>query len=224
MYILLPPSEGKNDAPGVGVFSENSNALLSDTLPVLRHGKRLKVAERAKFYGVNSAEKAKAAHALNQAVPDAPVLPALERYSGVVYDHIGLDTLDTAAKKRLLVVSGLFGLIQGSDGIPRYKQPVNPWLTRYWKPTNTARLQALAGGEPVLDLLSQSYQKALDYPNRIQIDFRVQGGKKAAGHFGKAIKGRFVRFLLENNIQDTTGFAQFTEDGYQFDGENFIQQ
>lgn len=224
MYILLPPSEGKNDAPGVGVFSEDSNTLLADTLPVLRHGKRLKVSERAKFYGVNSAEKAKAAHGLNQSVPDAPVLPGLERYSGVVYDHIGLDSVEATAKKRLLIVSGLFGLIHGTDSIPRYKQPINPWLTRYWKPINTARIQDLAQGKPVLDLLSQSYQKAFEYPNRIQIDFRVQGGKKAAGHFGKAIKGRFVRFLLENNIQDTAGFAQFTEDGYQFDGQNFIQQ
>jgi uncharacterized protein len=226
MYILLPPSEGKNDAPGRGVFSDRHPELLEAARPVLRHLKKLKAGERPKFYGVKDLEKARAAHKLNLGVTEAPVLPAVERYTGVVYDHIGLDSIACGprAKKRILVVSGLFGLLHGTDGIPRYKQPINPWLTRYWKSINGERLQSIAKGAPVLDLLSQSYQKAVDYPGRIVIDFRVQGGKKAAGHFGKAIKGRFVRFLLENGIQDIADFAEFTEDGYRFDGENFIQE
>ena len=159
------------------------------------------------------------------AVAEAPVLPAIERYSGVVYDHIDFPTIKGGARvrNRVAIVSGLFGLIPGATAIPLYKQPINPWLTKYWKPINTARLDALAKGKPVLDLLSQSYQKAVDYPERIVVDFRVQGGKKAAGHFGKAIKGRFVRFLLENKVDDPKDFSEFTEDSYRFDGENFIQ-
>ncbi len=226
MYILLPPSEGKNDAPGVGSFATQHPELYQDTLPVLRHLKRLKAAERPRFYGVSDATKAKPVHQMNLAAGEAPVLPAVDRYSGVVYDHIGLDSIPDVknAPSRLLVVSGLFGLIRGTDGLPKYKQPINPWLTRYWKPINSGRLDAIAQGEPVLDLLSQSYQKAVDYPHRIVVDFRVDGGKKAAGHFGKAIKGRFVRFLLENEITKPADFVKFTEEGYHFDGENFIQR
>lgn len=225
MYVLLPPSEGKNDAPGTGNFGALHPNLLEDVRPVLRHLKSLKAAERLKFYGVKDAEKARAVHAMNLAVADTPVLPAVERYSGVVYDHIDFSTLKGGKRprNRVLVVSGLFGLIQGTDGIPQYKLPINPWLTRYWKPLNSERLAARAKGKPVLDLLSQSYQRALDYPERITVDFRVHGGKKAAGHFGKAIKGRFARFVLENDIQDPVDFAEFTEDGYRFDGKNFIQ-
>lgn len=226
MYILLPPSEGKNDTPGTDVFSRCHPDLFADTQPVLRHLKKLKAADRPRFYGVNTAEKAKAAHTLNLQIPEAPVLPACARYSGVVYDHIGFDSL--SAKKnvihRLLIVSAMFGLVRATDGLPCYKQSINPWLTRYWRPINGARLEAIADGGPVLDLLSQSYQKAVDYPARLTVDFRVLGGKKAAGHFGKAIKGRFVRFLLENDIHDPADFVEFKEDGYRFDGQNFIQQ
>jgi len=225
MYILLPPSEGKCEAPGAGAFATLHPDLYRDLQPVLRHLKKLKAADRPRFYGVSGADKARAAHGLNLAVGEAPVLPAVMRYSGVVYDHVGFETLKggARARQRVAVVSGLFGLVRGTDGLPLYKQPINPWLARYWRPINSARLQAIAGGEPVLDLLSQSYQKALDYPERIVVDFRVGGGKKAAGHFGKAIKGRFVRFLLENDIRDPKDFAAFTEEGYRFDGKNFVQ-
>ena len=226
MYILLPPSEGKNDAPGDGQFAAQHPELLQDTAPVLKHLHKLTATEQQKFYGVKNADKAQAAHVMNLAVAEAPVLAAVERYSGVVYDHIGFDTLKGGrrARNRVLIISGLFGLVRGTDGLPRYKQPINPWLTRYWKPINTARLESIAKGKPVLDLLSQTYQKAVDYPDRIVVEFRVQGGKKAAGHFGKAIKGRFVRFLLENNITNKADFGEFTEENYRFDGTNFIQQ
>ena len=223
MLILLPPSEGKNDAPGRDTFASQHPDLWQDTQPVIRHLKKLKVAERPKFYGVKDSDKAKQVHELNLAVEERPVLPAVERYTGVVYDHVGFDTLQKSARRRVLIVSGLFGLVHGDDGLPLYKQPINPWLTRYWKSINGERLQGFAKGDRVLDLLSQSYQKAVEAPERLVVDFRVQGGKKAAGHFGKAIKGRFVRFLLENNIQDQKDFSEFTEEGYRFDGENFVQ-
>ena len=224
MFILLPPSEGKNDAPGRGTFAAQHPELWQDTQAVIRHLKKLKVAERPKFYGVKDTDKAKLVHELNLAIETRPVLPAVERYTGVVYDHVGFDSVKKSTRKRILIVSGLFGLVRGVDGLPLYKQPINPWLTRYWKSINGARLQDIAKGDRVLDLLSQSYQKAVDYPERLVVDFRVQGGKKTAGHFGKAIKGRFVRFLLENNIQDWKDFSEFTEEGYQFDGENFVQK
>ena len=225
MYILLPPSEGKSSEPGSTSYTEACAAQVDDTLGVLRHLKRLKAGERMKFYGASTPEKTKAAHALNLSALEAPGLPAIERYTGVVYTHIEPGTLPrkAAAGKRLLIVSGLFGLIAGCTPIPEYKLPMNPWLAKYWRETNTARLATLAQDKPVLDLLSQTYRKAVDYPALVTVDFRVQGGKKPAGHFGKAIKGRFVRWLLENNVRNVKDFDGFTEDGYRFDGANFVQ-
>lgn len=225
MYVLLPPSEGKSGEPGKTNFRAACPELVQDTLPVLEYLAALTPAARRKVYGVSTAEKAAAAHARNLEALDAPGIPAIRRYTGVVYGHIDYPTLrrKSVARKRLLVVSALFGLIDGDTPIPDYKLPINPWLARHWKPISHQRLAARAKGKPVLDLLSQSYNGALEYPLLITVDFRVQGGKKAAGHFGKAIKGRFVRWLLENDIKKVGDFEDFREDGYRFDGANFVQ-
>lgn len=225
MFLLLPPSEGKSAEPGLSSFAAACPEQVDPVAGVVKHLRKVKAAERPRIYGVSTAEKAKAAHALNQSALDAPVLPALERYTGVVYNHIGYPNLRnrTAAREHVLIVSALFGLIRGGTPLPDYKLSMNPWLARYWQPLNTTRLRALAGKRPVVNLLSQSYAKAVAGDGIMAVDFRVQGGRKAAGHFGKAIKGRFVRWIVENGIQSAADFSEFTEDGYRFDGTNFIQ-
>jgi len=225
MLILLPPSEGKNPSPGTGSFREAHPELIQDTTGVLEALLAWDNAAAVKGYKIQDEAKALAVHQRNLGVLDAPVLPALERYAGVVYGHLGLDkpVLRKRAGKRVLIVSGLFGLIGGETAIPDYKLPLAPWLARYWKPVNSARLTKLAKGKPVLDLLPKSHAGALEDDRRIAVDFRVAGGAKAAGHFGKAIKGRFVRWLLEHNVRDTGRFGEFQEDGYRWDGTNFVQ-
>jgi cytoplasmic iron level regulating protein YaaA (DUF328/UPF0246 family) len=225
MLILLPPSEGKAPDGTATPFPKAHPELRADTQSVLKHIERLAGAERIKFYALKTKEKAAAAHTLNRTALDAHTLPALERYTGVVYQNIEVPTLKKKrnAEKRIFVVSGYFGLISGGTRIPNYKMPINTWLARQWKPVNTERLQHASGRKKVLSLLPQAYAKAVELDNAITVDFRVAGGKKAAGHFGKAIKGRFVRFLLENNITNQKDFSDFQEEGYRFDGTNFVQ-
>ena len=225
MLILLPPSEGKAQAGGDLAFAECHPELLAETKAVLKHVNSLSADARMKFFALKTKEKATACHALNQSALKAPVLPAVERYTGVVYQHLDYRTLKKkrAAEKRIFVVSGLFGVTGGGTKIPPYKMPINPWLIRYWKEINTNRLKKAASGKKVLSLLPQAYAKAIDLDDAISVDFRVQGGKKAAGHSGKAIKGRFVRFLIENNVTSKKDFAQFKENDFRFDGTNFVQ-
>lgn len=225
MLILLPPSEGKSTDRGAGRTRDASPDLIADAEKVLNHAKRLKAADRAKFYGAKDAAKSAAIHKLNLAAPDAPCMKALERYAGVVYQHLDYANLSRKrdAEKRIWIVSGLWGLISGGACIPEYKLPMNKWLADYWRPINRERLERAAKGKPVLNLLSQAYAKAIDYDNLLTVDFKVEGGKKSAGHFGKAIKGRFVRYLIDNRITTPEDFAGFNEEGYTFDGENFIR-
>lgn len=225
MYILLPPSEGKSPVPGKSSFRLQCPDRVDEVQAVIEMLARLPVPEQRALYGLKSEEKAAEAHAQNLGALDARCLPAITRYTGVVYDHLDFDTLiqKANARKRILIVSALFGLVDGGTPIPPYKLSMTPWLTKYWRSRNSHRLGAIAGGKPVLNLLSQTYARALDYPALVTVDFRVEGGQKAAGHFGKAIKGRFVRWILENKVKNVREFANFSEDGYQFDGENFVQ-
>ena len=62
--------------------------------------------------------------------------------------------------------------------------------------------------------------------NVIPIEFKVekQGKKTAAGHFGKAVKGKFIRYLAQNKITDIKDFAGFEYEGFKWDGEAFIKE
>ncbi len=193
---------------------------------MLDHAARLAAPASLKFHGATTGDKAGASRALNREAPKAPSIYALERYTGVLYQYLDYPALKRkeAARKRIFIVSGLFGLIAGGTKIPRYKMPMNPWLARHWRPVNSARLAQASGRRKVLCLLPQAYAKAINAEGALCVDFRIEGGRKAAGHAGKAIKGKFVRFLIENNVCDPMDFDQFQEDGFQFDGANFVQQ
>ena len=171
-------------------------------------------------------KKARAVHKQNLGVLDAPAMLALERYTGVVYQHLEYKTLrkKADARKRIVVVSGMFGAVRGGDSLPNYKLPINPWLVKFWRPLNATRLAEWAQGERVLSLLPQAYTKAVAYDLLFHVDFRVEGGKKSAGHFGKAIKGKFVRWLIENKVNRVVDIDGFKEDGYRWGGECFVKE
>lgn len=225
MFVLLPPSEGKSNATGHGCFAESEPDLKSDAEKVIRHVGRLTAPARGKFYGIKDSAKLQAIHAANKAALKAGCIKALERYTGVVYQHLDCPSLTRPkdAEKRVLIVSGYFGLITGRTMLPHYKMPMNPWLVSYWLPINTKRLNDLTGRKPVLSLLPQAYAKAVNCEKVFVVEFRVEGGRKPAGHFGKAIKGRFVRWLIENRVASPRDFSDFSDEGFEFDGTNFVQ-
>ena len=59
----------------------------------------------------------------------------------------------------------------------------------------------------------------------IFVDFLIlnKGKKSAAGHFGKAVKGEFIRYIAENNITKIDDFSGFEFEGFKWDGESFIK-
>ena len=109
--------------------------------------------------------------------------------------------------------------------IPNYKLKMNVLsLQFHWKPILT---KALEKEDVVFDLLPQVHRKAYNpSKNVIKVDFSVQnkGRKTAAGHFGKAVKGKFIRFLAENNINSIDKFKDFEYDGFKWNGEQFIKE
>ena len=58
------------------------------------------------------------------------------------------------------------------------------------------------------------------------VDFMVinKGKKTAAGHFGKAVKGKFIRYIAQNKIVSTDDFGGFEYEGFNWDGESFIKE
>lgn len=212
--LLLPPSEGKGPGgrggwdPAVGQHrpiaegrAEVAAALASAMAePALV----------ARLTGLRGERAQAAAHA-NRSAVGAPVLPAWQRYRGVVWEHLDPGGLSRAGRRRagrILVVSGLGGLFGFDEPVPDYKLKMGASLpgpgplARYWKPRLTAALAAEAAGGEVWDLLPGEHRRALDLPaagiKAVTVNFLAAGGSGAAGHGAKAAKGRFARHLLES--------------------------
>lgn len=146
-----------------------------------------------------------------------PTVPALQRYTGVLYDALDAGRLPRAARaraaERLLITSALFGVVGAADPVPAYRFSAGssiPGLPRpaaFWRPHLSARLAALGG--PVVDLRSSAYAAFAPLPAAITVRVLTEddaGGRTVVSHFNKATKGRLARALLTSRA-DITGVA-----------------
>ncbi|KUH37205.1 MULTISPECIES: peroxide stress protein YaaA [Streptomyces] len=216
MLVLLPPSEGKA-ASGRGAPLRPESL----SLPGLAGARAAVLAELVELCAADE-EKAREVLGLSEGlrgevVKNAGLLqagarPAGEVYTGVLYDALGLATLDAAARKRarssLLVFSGLWGAVRVDDRIPSYRcsmgvrLPGLGALGAYWRGPMAAVMPAAAGDGLVLDLRSAAYAAAWRPKGEVAgrtATVRVLHAptRKVVSHFNKATKGRIVRSLLE---------------------------
>ena len=230
MKILIPPSEGKAKAKATSIlFCDTNFRFEREVSQVVRLLELIDDEDLRSVYGT-SAEKALMFHRQNQDIFNSPCAPAIERYTGVVYEHIDWPSISNKAKdymeKNIFIFSGLFGLLSPKTPIPDYKLKMNVLsLQHHWNPILT---EALNDEKMIIDLLPQVHRKAYT-PNKVNvtfIDFLIlnKGKKSAAGHFGKAVKGEFIRYIAENNINKIDDFSGFEYEGFKWDGEAFIKE
>jgi uncharacterized protein len=232
VLVLLPPSEGKATAvrgrpvaldglslPGLGAARE---AVL-DELVALCAADQDKAAE---VLGLTPGLRGEVAR--NAGLRTAPAMPAGRLYTGVLYDALGLATLDAAARRRagksLLVFSGLWGAVRPADRIPAYRcsmavrLPGAGGLAAYWKPHLDRVLPEAAGGGLVLDLRSSAYAGAWRPRGEVAartatvrvLQVAVIDGverRSVVSHFNKATKGRLLRALLASGARPRTPVA-----------------
>lgn len=217
--MLLPPSETKRtggDGPPLDLASLSFPELtplraeLVDDLVGLAADP---TASRLAL-GISAAQDAEIER--NAALRDAPTLPALRRYTGVLYDALDFESLRGAeasrAAGRLAVGSALFGLLRAGDRIPAYrlsagsKLPGRPGLATRWRPLLEPALAGLAQRELVVDLRSGAYVGLgrLDDAVRVEVVAEQPDGRRSVvSHFNKAHKGRLARALAAGRSEPT---------------------
>lgn len=226
MLVLLPPSETKLSG---GTGGPLDYAAL--TYPSLNTQRRVLV--RALRTLAKDPDAMMAALKLgrtqasevdrNRALTTSPTMPALDRYTGVLYDALDAPTLAPAARdfagRHLLVHSALFGPVGALDLVPAYRLshdsrlPGHP-LKKHWGDAVTRALAARAG--LVLDLRSEGYVALGAAPARAESLFlrvvtEAPGGqKRALNHFNKKSKGEFTRAILRHG-QDFASAAELLE-------------
>ncbi|MBL1104649.1 peroxide stress protein YaaA [Streptomyces sp. 5-8] len=241
MLVLLPPSEGKAN-PGEGAPLEPESL----SLPGLTAAREAVLGELVELCSGDE-EKAREVLGLseglrgevakNAGLRTAGTRPAGEIYTGVLYDALGLATLDAAARKRaadsLLVFSGLWGAVRVTDRIPSYrcsmgvKLPGLGALAGHWRTPMAEVLPAAAGDGLVLDLRSSAYAAAWRPKGEVAgrtATVRVLHAptRKVVSHFNKATKGRIVRGLLTADAapKDPAGLVEVLRElGYVVEAE-----
>jgi cytoplasmic iron level regulating protein YaaA (DUF328/UPF0246 family) len=218
--ILLPPSEGK--APGGSGASLDLDTLSFSELNKTRELMIKSVGQLSgkprvaqKVLGVKGVAL-ETARGDNAAVNEAPTFPAIERYTGVMFDAIDYKSMDESSKncfgQNTLIMSGLFGLIRPFDLIPTYKLKMGAKIRQkkacsvIWKPLITNVLASRTDRAVVWDLLPNEHSAAWDpsetpYEARFTIKF-LEAGKdgqlKTVNHWSKALKGALIRLLVAN--------------------------
>jgi len=229
MIILIPPSEGKNriKKPLDIKFKKTDFIYMDDVEQVTRLLDLISDEDLRSIYGT-SEEKARIFHRQNQDVMNSRCWYAIERYTGVVYENLEWETINKRARnymeKHVRIVSGLFGLLTPKTLIPDYKLKMNVLSLQYhWNPILTEDLE---NEDLIIDLLPQVHRKAYTpNSNVVEVEFMVRskGKTSTAGHFGKAVKGQFIRYLAMNRIKSTDEFEGFSFDGFNWDGKVFLK-
>lgn len=227
MLLLLPPSEGKA-APARRGRPVDLDALAFPALnPTRRRVLDALVATSALpdaparlLAGARVADEV----ARNTGLASLPARPALEVYTGVLYEALGAATLSTAARRRassrLVVVSALWGALRPGDRIPPYRMHVCAKLVGLgglepmWREVLPEVLAAAAGRRGlVVDLRSSSYLAMgapaglTDRTVTVRVVREVDGHRTVVSHLAKHTRGLVARHLLEQGADPRTPAA-----------------
>ena len=162
MKYLIPPSEGKSKVISKDIlFSDTNFKFEHHVNQVVRLLSLIEDEDLNSVYGT-SEEKAMIFHRQNQDIFNSKCAYAIERYTGVVYEHLNWETLNKKSQDflqdHIYIFSGLFGIVSPRTLIPNYKLKMNVLSLQYhWSPVIT---EALNKEDVVYDLLPQVYRKA----------------------------------------------------------------
>ena len=149
----------------------------------------------------------------------------------MLYDALGLTTLDASAHRRALnrvaIVSSLYGVVRPGERIAPYRLgggvalPGLGGVAAHWRTRLDPVISGLAGRGLLVDLRSSTYaafwRPTADLAARVvtvRVLHEVDGRRQVVSHFNKATKGRLVRALLEDGRDARTpaAFARLLAD------------
>jgi cytoplasmic iron level regulating protein YaaA (DUF328/UPF0246 family) len=216
VLILLPPSETKRDGGADG--SSLDLGLLS--FPELTRPRRAVIAATRRL-AKNRAAMAAALHlgptqlfevARNRELGKSRILPAIERYTGVLFDALDAPGLSAEARafagRHVVIHSAMFGLLGAEDPVPAYRLSHDSRLPelslkKTWRDSISSALSAR--DELVLDARSEAYVELGPVTRPTAYFLRVvtagtDGRTRALNHFNKKGKGELVRAIAEAGI------------------------
>lgn len=159
---------------------------------------------------------------------------ALLAFNGDVYEGLDARSLDEPAlrwaNEHLRILSGLYGLLRPLDRLQAYRLEMGrPLATArggtlyaFWGDQIATAIQRLGPGQPVVNLASQEYARAMRRPalQRPVIEpvfEEVRSGKaKVISFFAKRARGLMARYAIDQRIDQVEALRGFDREGYRW--------
>ncbi len=159
---------------------------------------------------------------------------ALLAFKGDVYTRIFVDIFTSEdfdfAQNHLRILSGLYGLLKPLDLIQPYRLEMGTRLENkkgknlyeFWDKKIAKAINEAAKGQPIINLASQEYFKAVDLKTLksplINIHFKEfkDDTYQIIGFFAKQARGMMTNFAIKNRLANPEDLKTFNEERYEY--------
>lgn len=163
--------------------------------------------------------------------------PALFSYEGIQYKYMSPNSMSNDeldyVQKHLNILSAFYGILTPFDGVvpyrlemmAKFKTPFCDNLYDFWK--DDLYKELIKKNRVFINLASKEYSKCVEKylsseDTFINIIFGslVDGKIKTKATEAKMARGRMVRFMAENNIENIQDIKRFSDLGFSFSENN----
>ena len=167
-------------------------------------------------------------------------VPAISMYYGVSFKELELEDYSEKSlkylKNNLLILSALYGISLPFDLLKKYRLDMtmsimDKGLYSFWKKDVTDYISNILNKDEILlNLASGEFSKVIDNKiPMINIDFREEkdGVYKSVSTYSKKARGKFLNYLIKNQIANLADIKKIKLDGYSLnkdlsDEKNFV--
>ena len=157
-------------------------------------------------------------------------IPAISMYYGVSFKELDLEDYSEKSlkylKNNLLILSALYGASLAFDLLKKYRLDMTMSITdkglyNFWKKDiNDYISNILDKDEILLNLASSEFSRLIDNKKilMINIDFKEEkdGTYKSISTYSKKARGKFLNYLVKNQIDNLEEIVKIKLDGYNF--------
>lgn len=162
----------------------------------------------------------------NIKVNQKELTPAIQLYTGVVYDSLSLDQYDVYEmdylNRNVRILSALYGVLRPMDGVQPYRLDFTMKLkglnlNALWKEN---LLSYFKEEELILDCASHEFSHFLnplkEKVHRIEFIDVVNGQEKIISYNAKKLRGMMVDYCIKNNVNSVEEIRDFTQEAYTY--------
>ncbi|MFS2029437.1 MULTISPECIES: YaaA family protein [unclassified Curtobacterium] len=220
LTVLLPPSETKREGGDtdrtLDLRALSFPELAAERAAVINAARSVSSEESSARTALKLGPKSIGERFRNLELDTSGTMPAIDRYTGVLYDPLGSLDADAATRawwfEHVVVQSAMFGPVRGGDLVPAYRLSHDSRLgsvrlASHWPEPSARVLAAHTADGLVLDLRSEGYRQlgpvaGAVVPRVVSVD--GSGRRKALNHWNKTAKGRLVALLARTGAAATT--------------------